>query len=177
MGILGIIFRAIVYIAMIIGGAALNYYIDSPILVAVIMFVISFLMNRGGGTQKKIVQKEAPKHPSVGYTFCSNCGYKAKKGTHFCASCGASLAGKPGPPISPIETYSAPEILDQITTLNRRFQSGQLDERTYTNILNKSMFKDGWNRIWAVGVNTLQWYRYNDGQWVKDTPTGNLSFK
>ena len=60
--------------------------------------------------------------------------------------------------------------------LNRQYKTGKLDEKKYMNILTKSMFQDGWNRIWTVGANNLKWYRYDEGQWKKDSPTGNLSF-
>ncbi len=170
---------------MIILGSVLNYYIDSPIAIAFIMFSVSFIMNRtrtpkqSADTSSERDSKTVKKRtPNTGFKYCSNCGNQLKASTRFCSSCGSPIET----PLTntlreqPIETYSPSEIHYQIKTLNTRYQFGGLDESSYMNILNSSMFQDGWNRTWAVGANTLHWYRYDKGSWIKDTPTGNLMF-
>lgn len=183
MGILAKILRVIIYIAMLILGSALNYYIDNPITVALIMMSISFTINRRKNLQptinaasiKQTAIKPPKKHPRQ--IYCSICGSLNNQKSRYCASCGSKLQTQQD--ITNIESqrerYTPEAILEQIISLKAYYKSGGIDEASYKKILERSVFLDGWNRKWAVGANSMRWYRYDNNSWIPDAPTGTLS--
>jgi len=183
MGILAKVLRVIIYIAMLILGSALNYYIDNPITVALIMMSISFTINRRRKLQptinaaptKQTANKPPKTHPHQ--IYCTNCGSLNNQSSRYCASCGSKLQTQED--ITNIESqrerYTPEAILEQIISLNAYYKSGGIDEASYKKILERSIFLDGWNRKWAVGANSMRWYRYDNNSWIPDVPTGTLS--
>jgi hypothetical protein len=183
MGVLAKILRVFIYIAMLILGGVLNYYIDNPITVALIMMSVSFTLNRRKTPQPTI--SAAPINQSTKITqkvhpnkiYCTNCGSLNNKISRYCTSCGTKLQINDNlmKIDSQRERYSPENILEQIRSLNAYYKSGGIDETSYKNILERSIFLDNWNRRWAVGANSLRWYRYNNGNWISDVPNGTLS--
>ena len=92
----------------------------------------------------------------------------------FCGDCGAALAPVPGMAGDVAPRFPPEDILEQISSLKVMYHGGELDRGSYMNILEKSVFIDGWNRIWSVGANSLNWYRYDRSSWVHDSPVGSL---
>lgn len=168
---------------MIILGAVLNYYIDNPITTALIMMSVSFALNRRKTTQPTIsaapINQSAkiPRKVHPNQIYCTNCGSLNNKTSRYCTSCGSKLKMQDN--IMKIESqrerYTPEEILEQIRSLKAYYKSGGIDETSYKNILERSIFLDTWNRRWAMGANSLRWYRYNNGNWIPDFPTGTLS--
>ena len=192
------------YVVMIVAGSLLNYYIDSPVFVGVIMLGISLTLNRGTNTRHpakprvsqgsrstdvsrsietpRVSSRNAPvvRMQNVGVvarSYCPNCGKQSNSIAKYCVYCGAQLkTPQTQTRIQPQgERYTPDEIMNQIVSLRDYYLSGGIDEESYLNIYEKSVFVDGWNRRWAVGANSLKWYRYEAGNWVNDIPTGTLA--
>jgi hypothetical protein len=114
----------------------------------------------------------------VATDYCPSCGEQNNSNAKYCAYCGAELKIVKNISSKPPEEgrYTSEEIMKQIVSLRDFYLSGGIDEQSYLNIHEKSIFIDGWDRRWAVGANSLIWYRYESGNWVKDIARAQASF-
>ncbi|MFN8376436.1 MAG: transglycosylase domain-containing protein [Anaerolineae bacterium] len=95
------------------------------------------------------------------------------------AALGADEVGATTGALSPTQGFAAPqsemirkfqETQEQIQSLRRLYQAGQLSRPDLENQLRQLMVLDDNQVWWMMGVETDTWYRFENNEWVPATP-------
>lgn len=63
------------------------------------------------------------------------------------------------------------ELEENYKHLQEQLLRGELDEEEFKTEVEQLRFEDTQGRQWKIGWYTGEWYRYEQGQWIKDTPS------
>lgn len=58
--------------------------------------------------------------------------------------------------------------------LKRSFQAGTINQEEFHAEIKDLFFQDPQGNYWTIGAKTEKWYRYEDGDWVQDSPPPTL---
>lgn len=71
--------------------------------------------------------------------------------------------------------HSPLDVFRFVEELGRRVELGVLSEEAFHHTMNECKFRDADGVYWAVGPESKQWYRYDQGEWrPSDAPPDNL---
>jgi len=65
------------------------------------------------------------------------------------------------------------EVEAETARLKQDFASGRLSEEQFKTRLQELMVQDEQGTLWMVGIETLEWFRYDGANWLKDNPPGH----
>ncbi|TKJ28085.1 MAG: hypothetical protein CEE40_12470 [Chloroflexi bacterium B3_Chlor] len=65
-------------------------------------------------------------------------------------------------------------IKKQFHELKSSFVAGNITEEEFRAQIKELLFQDDEGAYWAIGAKTEKWYRYDDGDWVPDSPPAAL---
>lgn len=68
------------------------------------------------------------------------------------------------------KTMKYKELEETYKHLQEQLLRGELDEEEFKTEVEQLRFEDTQGRQWKIGWYTGEWYRYEQGQWIKDTP-------
>jgi hypothetical protein len=66
------------------------------------------------------------------------------------------------------------EIQKLFRELKAAAEAGKITEEEFEVKVRDLLFRDDEGRYWTVGAQTEKWYRYEDGEWVQDSPPSTL---
>lgn len=81
----------------------------------------------------------------------------------------------PQPPEMVHESATPSEILARLDLLRERYRTGLMDAAAFNDTLSAFQFTDEVGHVWAPGVNSTRWYRWDRTEWTAADPPARLN--
>jgi len=92
---------------------------------------------------------------------CPSCSSTLEIEDRFCSQCGAMR------PILP-ERFARAE--GEFTRLRSSFRYGEIDRTAFINAVKELTIQDKEGAFWCLGVQSGQWFRYEQEKWIQTDP-------